>query len=115
MKAPVLLKRWRDQTGTSQSAAAEAVDVRQATWCAWEAGKAAPHLEQAIKIEAATNGAVPIESWSDDPAVQTAMRQALERRASEQYPRPPSSPPPADEPSGEHVSPGAEQPTGTAS
>jgi hypothetical protein len=58
--------------------------VTSAAVCDWEAGKKEPKGDNRLLIEATTEGAVPIESWSSDPEVREAMRTVLARRAARQ-------------------------------
>lgn len=80
MNGPDLLKQWRDAHGLTQKEAAGAIKVTAASICDWESGKKAPTGDNLIRIEAATEGAVPIESWCIDPVVVEAMRAVLVRR-----------------------------------
>lgn len=77
-----MLKAWRSSVGLSQMQAAELVGVRQPTLCAWERGKASPHVDGALRIERASEGAVPVESWAT-PGVLTGIDAALAARAAQ--------------------------------
>lgn len=76
------LRAWRIGRGLSQSEAAWQIDVRQATWCGWESDdvRRGPNRDLAIRLEALTEGAVPIESWSGDPRVAEDMQQIVRGR-----------------------------------
>lgn len=63
MTAPSKLKAWRESQGITQTAAASASGVSQATWSDWEAGKKIPRVQQAVMLATFTSGAVPVESW----------------------------------------------------
>lgn len=74
MTAPELLRQWREtrQPRISQQDAADSIGVRQATWSAWEGGRAKPQVEQAIAIERLTSGEVPVVSWAAASAADPA-------------------------------------------
>lgn len=76
------LRDWRKAQEISQHDAAERLGVRQATWCEWESAdvKRGPNRDMAIRIEALTEGAVPIESWSQDPRVAEDMERVIRNR-----------------------------------
>lgn len=74
------LKEWRVAAGLTQTALAENLGVRPATLSEWESGARAPGRDHAVLLEDATEGAVPLESWSDDPEVAAAMVQNVARR-----------------------------------
>lgn len=76
-----LLRQWRESRGLSQEKAAEIFGVTAPSVCEWESRKKTPKGNTLICIEARTDGAVPIESWSDDPDIAEAMRAVLSRRA----------------------------------
>ena len=42
---------------------AKQLGVSHPTWSDWESGKKTPDLDNALKIELLTNGAVPLEEW----------------------------------------------------
>ena len=84
--APGLLKAWRLGTQISkreakrrlaagptlelsQEVAATRVGVSQHAWCRWEGGLKEPRIENAIRIEAETDGVCPVHAWG-----QTARR-----------------------------------------
>ena len=76
MQGPSLLKQWRTETrDISQEAAAVLVGVHQNTWSDWENGHKSPRSEMAMRLHLLTDGACPIESWSDDEALQEEWRE----------------------------------------
>lgn len=75
-----LLRAWRVRKGWMQAAAAKAFGVSQPSWSCWESGKVPPARDLAILLEDFTDGAVPIEAWSADPAVAAAMHSIVLRR-----------------------------------
>ena len=76
------LRDWRKAAKLSQQEAADRIDVRQATWCEWESAdvRRGPNRDLAVRIEALTEGAVPIESWSQDPSVAEDMERVVASR-----------------------------------
>ena len=80
MNGPQLLKDWRAASGMTQTAAAEKLGVRPATWSEWESGARQPGRDLAILLEDMTGGAVPLESWSENAGVAEAMAQNVARR-----------------------------------
>lgn len=80
MNGPHLLKSWRTAAGITQTAAAEKLGVRPATWSEWESGQRGAGRDHAVMLENLTDGAVPLESWSKDAAVGEAMAQNIARR-----------------------------------
>ncbi len=77
MQGRTLLKEWRtdESRKLSQEAAAKLVDVHQNTWSDWENGRKSPRAEMAMRLHLLTDGACPIESWSDDAALQDEWRE----------------------------------------
>ena len=65
MRAPELLKAWRERNGLTQSALAERVCVRQPTLSEYEKGRRTPGVEIAFRIERVTEGAVPAVAWTE--------------------------------------------------
>jgi DNA-binding XRE family transcriptional regulator len=61
-----LLRSWRKQNALTQVALAESLGVKQGVVSAWETGEFAPNLENAVRIERRTEGAVPVASWTSD-------------------------------------------------
>jgi DNA-binding XRE family transcriptional regulator len=62
------LHEWRTSVanhgaGISQEDAGALVAVSQATWSAWETGSKEPRIKNAVAIERATNGYVPVTMW----------------------------------------------------
>jgi len=64
-----MLRLWREREGRSQTDCAEAVGVRQSTWCDWEAGRKSPQIKSAGRVEKLTNGDVPVMAWADAEGV----------------------------------------------
>lgn len=58
------LRKWRDDEGVSQVAAADRIRASQAAWAAWERGEKAPDLHFAFEIERLTGGEVQAEDWA---------------------------------------------------
>lgn len=80
-----LLRAWREGRGLSQNKAGSLIGVRQATWCEWEREDTAganrgPGRDIAVRLEALTDGAVPVESWSQSAEVAEAMRKIAKLR-----------------------------------
>jgi len=63
MHAPDLLKEWRENQALSQVAAAERIGVSQPTYSDYERGRKIPRTQLALKIQAVTDGAVPVAAW----------------------------------------------------
>lgn len=59
------LKSYRQQCGIRQSDLADDLGVDQGTISKLEAGAIKPSLDLAIKIEDATQKAVPVRTWID--------------------------------------------------
>jgi transcriptional regulator with XRE-family HTH domain len=68
MQGPELLKRWRKAEQLSQKAAGSRVGVGQNTWSDWEAGRKAPRVTHAVRIEKVTEGKVPVRAWDSRPS-----------------------------------------------
>ena len=63
--ASEVLKRWRTAKGLSQESAAALIEVDQATLSRWEAGLRKPRLPEAIRLEDASEGGVPVRLWRE--------------------------------------------------
>lgn len=66
------LKSYRQVAGIRQSDLAQVLGVYQGTISKLEAGAIRPSLDLAIKIEDATNEAVPVRTWVDQQEVAEA-------------------------------------------
>jgi transcriptional regulator with XRE-family HTH domain len=68
-RAAVLLKRWREGKGLTQSAAAALLDISQACLSDYERSVKSPDVVRALGIASRTKHAVPVESWAkvDEP------------------------------------------------
>ena len=67
LKGARLAKAWRKVQGFSQEQAAKLVGFRdQSKWSRLESGAFIPRVDDAIKIDRATGGAVPCASWVED-------------------------------------------------
>lgn len=77
MNGPELLKSWREAQGLSQEKAGALVDVHQNTWCDWERGEKAPRTTTALRIHALTEGACPVEAWSESDEVAEMYRRSV--------------------------------------
>lgn len=77
MNGPALLKSWREAQGLSQEKAGALVDVHQNTWCDWERGEKAPRTTTALRLHTLTNGACPVESWSESAEVAETYRRSI--------------------------------------
>jgi transcriptional regulator with XRE-family HTH domain len=64
MKAPELLRAWREERGFSQTEAAEFLDVSQSSLSDYEAGRAMPRADVAVRIQGKTKGKVPVSAWA---------------------------------------------------
>jgi DNA-binding XRE family transcriptional regulator len=62
---PELLKKWRGPL--KQQEAADLIGIDLARYNAFEHDRARPGLDWAFKIEEATRGEVPAESWAREP------------------------------------------------
>lgn len=58
------LRKWRDDEGISQAAAAEKIRASQGAWAAWERGDKGPDLHFAFELEKLTGGEVRAEDWA---------------------------------------------------
>lgn len=63
------LATYLAQTGEPQWRFAARVNVKQSMVSRIAKGKAKPGLDLAVRIERATDGAVPVEVWVDTPEV----------------------------------------------
>lgn len=75
-----LLASWRERTGTTQAALADRLGVRQPTVAAWE-GTRRPDLALALRLDAETGSAVPVESWGYGPELDDARAVLASREA----------------------------------
>jgi DNA-binding XRE family transcriptional regulator len=66
------LASYLEQSGTPQERFAEAIGVKQATVSRLKNGSIRPSLKLAIVIDRATNGAVPVSCWDEEPSAARA-------------------------------------------
>ena len=59
----VALREWLRDSGLSALEFSRRLDVSQPTLSRWMLGKALPTVDHALKIEAATGGAVSCDTW----------------------------------------------------
>lgn len=59
----VLLPKWRELHGYSQTKGAEVLRFSQPTLSDWEAGRKVPSTKNLVAIEQRTGGFVPVMSW----------------------------------------------------
>jgi transcriptional regulator with XRE-family HTH domain len=64
MKAPELLKAWREKKNRTQGQAADELGVSQTSWADWERGVKSPRIEHALAIAKLTRGSVPVDAWA---------------------------------------------------
>lgn len=57
------LKEWLESTGTTQTVLAKKTEIPQALLSKYVVGRQRPHIDNAVAIEKATAGKVPVESW----------------------------------------------------
>lgn len=57
------IREWRKKQGLSQATCAKRVGVAQSAWNQWETGKGEPRVRFAVRLEALTEGAVPVAMW----------------------------------------------------
>jgi transcriptional regulator with XRE-family HTH domain len=90
-----LLREWRGNRQISQAAAATLIGILQGSLSNYEKGKATPGASNAVRVQQATGGAVPVESWlreaspaaREEPPARPSQRaptrpaRALKRRA----------------------------------
>ena len=57
------ISQYLEAASLTQAAFAQQLGVTQGTVSKWKAGEKRPGLDMALKIEAATSGAVPVASW----------------------------------------------------
>jgi transcriptional regulator with XRE-family HTH domain len=57
------LGRWREAAGLTQNDVAARVGVTQSRYSDWERGHGKPALNNAIRLEEISEGAVPLELW----------------------------------------------------
>ena len=62
-----LLRGWRERVGKNQQDAADVIGIDLARYNAFEHDRKRPGLDWAFRIETATDGAVPAESWAREP------------------------------------------------
>jgi transcriptional regulator with XRE-family HTH domain len=58
------LHDWLEKTGTTQLEFSEKSGIPQPLVSRYASGKSRPHVENALAIERATDGKVPVESWA---------------------------------------------------
>ena len=73
MRAPELLKAWREQNELSQFAAAKLLDISQPTYSDYENRKKIPRTQKALSIAEKTGGAVPVSAWADETPESTSQ------------------------------------------
>jgi DNA-binding transcriptional regulator YdaS (Cro superfamily) len=57
------LKQWFDATGKTQEWLAEATGIQQPLISKYARGWQRPQIDNAVAIEKATSGKVPVEAW----------------------------------------------------
>jgi len=57
------LKEWLDLTGTTQVELEKQTGIPQALLSKYAIGRQRPHIDNAVAIERATDGKVPVETW----------------------------------------------------
>lgn len=77
---PTLLHEWLAARGTSRNKFARQIGVNHKTVDYWCDGRVMPELVPALRIEAITEGGVPVESWVGTP-LGRMMWKELEDRA----------------------------------
>jgi transcriptional regulator with XRE-family HTH domain len=60
---PEAVNNYLKSEAITQAGFADRLGVKQSTVSKWCAGDKRPGLDMAVKIEAATGGAVPVDSW----------------------------------------------------
>lgn len=66
-RGAVLLRIYLAASGRAQADAARAVDVSDVTVHHWLNGRISPRAERREALAAWSAGAVPVESWAEDP------------------------------------------------
>lgn len=61
--AGAAIREWREKSGLSQTVCAKRIGVAQSAWNQWETGKGEPRVRFAVRLEALTEGAVPVAMW----------------------------------------------------
>lgn len=62
------MRAWRETHDITQEQAATEIGASQSAYSDWEQGRKMPGIENALRIARATDGAVPVESWLNEPA-----------------------------------------------
>jgi transcriptional regulator with XRE-family HTH domain len=62
-RGATLLRQWCKANNISQREAGKRMGVSGASVADWKLGKKKPGADNALKIAALTDGAVPIEAW----------------------------------------------------
>lgn len=62
-----LLKQWREARGVSQTAVADALNIRPNSVSEWEKGSRRPDLPNALRLERHTDGTVGASAWGYSP------------------------------------------------
>lgn len=57
------LKQWLAATRMTQTALAQKTRIPQALLSKYVLGRQRPHIDNAVAIELATDGGVPVETW----------------------------------------------------
>lgn len=57
------LKEWLDLTGATQTELSAETGIPQALLSKYVVGRQRPHIDNAVAIERATKGKVPVEQW----------------------------------------------------
>jgi transcriptional regulator with XRE-family HTH domain len=65
VKGSSLLREWRERSRFTQYDAAKVLAVAQASISNWENGSV-PRIQEALRIDVATAGAVPVSSWAQE-------------------------------------------------
>lgn len=78
MRGSDALRAWRGDR--SQGECATLLGVSQATVSDWESGKKRPDVDQAVQLERASEGAIPVALWVRSEAERAALRRARTRR-----------------------------------
>lgn len=58
------LRKWREDAGLSQMAAAKLIGASQGGWAAWESGAKAPDLHFAFELERLTEESIRASEWA---------------------------------------------------
>lgn len=65
MTGPDQLKAWRVNNNLTQKQAAERASMSQSIWSDYENGRKQPGIDQGLRLEQVTGGAVPLASWAE--------------------------------------------------